>query len=349
LRAKATIQDIARALNVTASTVSRALNDHPGISSATKKAVSEKAVQLHYKHNRIAAALRLGRSKIIGVIVPSTKTNFFGSVLAGIEKVANENGYSVIICQSNELFEHEQIGIDTLLHAKVDGILASVAKETESYRHYQEVRQRNVPLILFDRVSDCLSVPSVAIDDYGGAYMATEHLIRQGCTTIAHIAGPAHIKIFIERLKGYTDALKAAGLPVRSRLIKYGKIDIESGRACMKVLMSGKTVPDGLLAAEDFTAMGAMEFLKENGWQIPGDVAVVGFANEAFGAFVTPSLSTIDQRTVEMGEKAALLFLEGISKKEGFYKKNKKNCIGALPYLQGIFLTQLNIIRKTMA
>ena len=175
---KVTITDIARELNITAATVSRALNDHPGIRDTTRQTVKATAARLNYRHNKVASSLRLGKSNIIGVIIPSAETNFFGSVVHGIEKVANENNYNVLIYQSNELYEYEKKGIQTFLQSQVDGVLASISKETINLDHYSEIRNRGIPLILFDRTNDKLGVSTVEVDDFAGAFQATKHLIE---------------------------------------------------------------------------------------------------------------------------------------------------------------------------
>jgi LacI family transcriptional regulator len=319
VKTKATIQDIARLLNVTASTVSRALNDHPAISIATKKAVNKTARKLDYHHNKIASSLRLGKTRIIGVIIPSAEINFFGSVVHGIEKIASELDYSVLMFQSNELMEFEKKGVATFLRSRVDGVLASLSKETTNLDHYLKIKKRGIPLILFDRANDQLGVPSVVVNDYQGAYNATTHLIEQGCKRIAHIGGQQHVVIFRERLRGYKDALLQHGLPFDESLVAHGTVTIESGRECMKMLLSKKKGPDGVFAVEDFTALGAMQALKEAGKKIPNEVALIGFANEAFGAYISPSLSTVDQQTIRMGEEAARLFFE-LSAKDNFYQ-----------------------------
>jgi LacI family transcriptional regulator len=330
LTSKATIHDIARALKTTASTVSRALNDHPGISDATKKAVQQTAQKLQYRHNRIASSLRLGKSKILGVIIPSAEINFFGSVVHGIEKVANDSGYNVLLYQSNEQSEFEKKGVETFLRSRVDGVLASIAKETTKHDHYQEIKKRGVPLILFDRSDDDLGFSSVVINDYKGAYKATEHLIQQGCRRIAHIAGQQHVKIFHQRLRGYMDALRSYDLPVDEELIVYGKVNISSGRECMQQLLKHSVAPDGVFAVEDFTALGAMQALKNADMKIPDEVALIGFANEAFSEFITPSLSTVDQQTIKMGEEAARLFFE-LSARKDFYELVIKKVLEPLP------------------
>ncbi|HUR11148.1 MAG TPA: LacI family DNA-binding transcriptional regulator [Flavitalea sp.] len=315
---RSTIRDIARHLNVTASTVSRALNDHPAISAGTKSAVRNEASRIHYRHNKIASSLRLGRSRIIGVIIPSAEINFFGSVVHGIEKVASEMDYNVLIYQSNELSDFEAKGIETFLRFRVDGVLASISKHTTDFSHYQEIRRRGVPLVLFDRVSSELKVPSVVIDDFLGAFIATTHLIEQGCKRIAHIAGQQHVSIFHQRLLGYKEALKNHNLPFDEQLICTGDVSIESGKKCMHQLLLMQDRPDGVFAVEDFTALGAMEALKEKNIKIPDDVAVIGFANEHFGKYITPSLSTIDQQTIRMGEEAAGLFFQ-LAGQNNFY------------------------------
>jgi LacI family transcriptional regulator len=307
---KVTIIDIARELNITAATVSRALNDHPGIRDTTRQMVKETASRLNYRHNKVASSLRLGKSNIIGVIIPSAETNFFGSVVHGIEKVANENNYNVLIYQSNELYEYEKKGVQTFLQSQVDGVLASISKETINLDHYSEIRNRGIPLILFDRTNDKLGVSTVEVDDFAGAFQATKHLIENGCRRIAHIAGQQHVNIFNLRLKGYIEALNVHGIVLDDDLISFGKVSVESGKECMKKLLEGAVMPDGVFAVEDFTALGAIQAIKAAGLRIPGDIAIIGFANEAFGEYLTPSLSTVNQQTVTMGEEAAKLMFE---------------------------------------
>src|SRR5215203_1180387 len=303
---KTTILDIARELNITASTVSRALNDHEAISIVTKDAVNKTAHKLHYRHNRIASSLRLGKSKIIGVIIPSAEINFFGSVVHGIEKIASEKDYSILIYQSNEQMSYEQKGIETFLRSRVDGVIASISKETTCLDHYKEIKKRGVPLVLFDRANEALGVPLVVIDDYKGAYKATKHLVEQGCKRIAHIGGQQHVSIFAQRLKGYMDALRESEIEIDEALIRYGEVSIDSGKKCMNDLLALLEPPDGVFAVEDFTALGAMQALKAANKKIPDDI--------------TPSLSTVDQQTIKMGETAAQLFFDRTEAKD-FYKR----------------------------
>ena len=310
-----TIADIAKKLNTTSATVSRALNNHPAISDRTKKNVLRVAGKLNYRRNNIASSLRLNKTGIIGVIVPSAEINFFGSVVHGIESIANQNGYNVLIYQSNESWEHEQKGIETFLNARVDGIMVSMAKETIDYTHFINAKKAKVPIVFFDRANDDLKIDSVVIDDHKGAYIATQHLIEQGYSRIAHISGPLHISIFKARLEGYKAALKANGKKFDKNLVIKGDVSIDSGREAIQQLLKLSDPPDAVFAVEDFTALGAIKELKQRNISIPKDFGVIGFANENFGEHITPSLSTIDQQTVKMGKEAFSLMIKLIENK----------------------------------
>lgn len=313
---KTTIIDIAKELNTTPATVSRALSNHPGISEKTKQSVQFTASKLNYKRNRIASSLRSGKTHVVGVIIPSAEINFFGSVVHGIESVANSNGYNVLLFQSNESREFEEKGLETFLTARVDGILVSLAKDTIDYSHFIEIKKRGIPLVFFDRTTDDLGFDSVVIDDFKGAYNATEHLIQQGYTRIAHISGPRHLKNFHDRIRGYMEALQAYNVKLDPALIYSGNISIESGKTGTEYFLSLSDPPDAIFAAEDFTALGAISKLKERHIQIPGEMGIVGFANELFGEHITPSLSTVDQQTIRMGKSALNLLVDIMEKKE---------------------------------
>lgn len=313
---KTTIQDIAKELGISFSTVARALNDHPAISEATKKSVREIAQKLDYRHNKLASSLRSGHSNTIGIIVPSLDVSFFSSVVHGIEKIMNENGYSILLYQSNESYESEKKGIETFLDSRVAGIIASVAKETTRHEHFSEIKRRRIPLLFFDRAVEALQVPSVTIDDYKGGFIATEHLIKQGYKRIVHITASQTIGIFKERLRGYIAALKLYNLPVDENLILYGDFSLDFGRQCIRELYQHKVFFDAVFALEDFTAMGVLQQLLEYKTRVPEEVGVIGFANESFAALVTPGLSSIDQQTVPMGEAAAELFLKMLSSED---------------------------------
>lgn len=331
MKYKVTIADIAKELNVTPATVSRALSNHPAISLKTREAVQKTASRLNYKKNTIAASLQSGKTNVIGVIIPSAEINFFGSVVHGIESIANQNGYNVLIYQSNEDMRHEAKGIETFLSARVDGILASIAKNTVDFSHFLEVKARNIPLVFFDRTNDDLGLPSVVIDDFKGAFLATEHLIKQGYKRIAHISASQHISIWNTRLKGYKAALAAYNIPFDESLIYVGNISIESGKEAVKYFFEKPNPPDAIFAVEDFTALGAIKELKDRNIKIPGKVGVIGFANEHFGEHITPSLSTVDQQTALMGKESIKLLLELISPKEKNKQHNRKIILEPIP------------------
>lgn len=310
---RTTIHDIARELNVTASTVSRALNGHPTISEKTRKAVLEKAQQLNYKPNSIAAALRSGRSYIIGVIVPVADRSFFAKVVRSIEEEAAKAGYSVIVCQTYENFEKEKQVLETLLRTRVDGIIASVAKGSTAFDHYQRVLDEGVPIVLFDRKVDSLTTSTVTIDDFLGAFTAVEHLIEQGCRRIAHFAGEQHIRLYQERFKGYREALRKYSIPFQKKLVFDCPSDVERGREAAGQLLQLSPRPDAIFSSSDYAALGAMQRLKSEGVAIPDEVAIVGFANEPFTSFIEPALSTVDQHSNRMGQHAARIFLAEIN------------------------------------
>lgn len=314
---KTTIYDIAKALNITVSTVSRALSGFPAISETTRKAVIETAEKLNYSPNKLASALKSGKTHIIGVIVPSVQAHFFASIIHCIEDGLKDSGYRVIIYQSNESVENEINGVKTLLEAQVDGIMASMSLETKDVSHFKEIVKQNKPLILFDRVDESLAVPTITLDDFKAGYVATQHLIDQGYSKIAFVTTIHQIKIFNDRLQGYKAALTANNLPVLDEHIVFGGLSIKDGRFGAGKLMRGENKPDAVVAGDDFTALGVIKKLKEIN-QTPPEVGVIGFANEAFSAYITPNLSTIDQHASQMGTECAKMFLKMINQEDPY-------------------------------
>jgi LacI family transcriptional regulator len=317
LKKKTTIYDIAKALNITVSTVSRALSGFPAISETTREAVIATAKKLNYSPNRLASALKSGKTYIIGVIVPSVQAHFFASVIHSIEEGLKDSGYRVILYQSTESVENEINGVKTLLEAQVDGIIASLSLETADVSHFAEVVKQQKPLILFDRVNPELKVPTVTIDDFKAGYLATQHLIDQGYRKIAFITTIHQIKIFNDRLNGYKAALKDNLLEIQEDHIIFGGLSIKDGRFGASKLMRGSNKPDAIIAGDDFTALGVIKKLKEIN-EAPPKIGVIGFANEAFSAYITPNLSTIDQHPNQMGNECAKLFLKMLQQ-EGPY------------------------------
>ena len=312
-KGRTTIHDIARELNITASTVSRALNGSTTISERTRTAVLQMAERLNYKPNHIAAALRSGRSKIVGVIVPAADRNIFAKVIRGIEDEVAKAGYSVIVCQTYEEFDKEKQVLETLLRTQVDGIIASIAKDSKTYTHYRRVREEGIPLVLFDRTVETVGASTVTINDFRGAYRAVDHLIGQGCRRIAHFAGQQHINIYKERYRGYLAALEAHGLKIDPELVLTCPSDVEEGMRCARQLLALQAPPDAIFSSSDYAALGAMQWLKRQGLAIPEQIAIVGFANEPFTSYVEPALSSVDQHSTRMGHYAARVFLEALN------------------------------------
>ncbi|TKC05374.1 LacI family transcriptional regulator [Pedobacter polaris] len=321
MKKKTTIYDIAKELNITVSTVSRALSGFSAISDTTREAVIATAKKLNYSPNRLASALKSGKTYIIGVIVPSVQAHFFASIIHSIEEGLKDSGYRVILYQSNESVENEINGVKTLLEAQVDGIMASMSLETEDVSHFAEIVKQNKPLILFDRVHNDLKVPTVTLDDFRAGYLATQHLIDQGYKNIAFVTTIHQIKIFNDRLKGYKSALETNNLPILKEHIIFGGLSIKDGRFGASKLMRLENKPDAIIAGDDFTALGVIKKLKEIN-ETPPQIGVIGFANEAFSPYITPSLSTIDQHPNQMGSECAKMFLKMIQLKNPYQDVN---------------------------
>jgi LacI family transcriptional regulator len=307
-----TIHDIAKKLKLSASTVSRALQDNPVISEATRTLVKRIAEEMGYRPNILAANLRTRRTNTIGVIVPLINRHFFSSVISGIEEVAYSRGFAVTISQSNDKLEKECKIAHTLFANRVDGIILSIGMETNSYDHIKLFSERNIPIVFFDRIVDEIKAHKIVVDDYGGGYRATQHLISQGAKKIAHIGGPLNLKIYEYRQNGYCEALKEAGLEINESLIINNSLSREDGTKAIEQLMQNSKKPDAVFCANDTTALSVIIYLQQHGIKVPDDVAIVGFSNEPFSEVVTPSISTVKQPGFLMGQKAAQLITEQI-------------------------------------
>jgi len=316
-----TLIDIARELNVSKSTVSRALQNHHSIGAVTKKAVLELAEKYNYQPNAIASSLFKKSTKTIGVIVPILSHYFFSTVIAGIEEVAYKAGYKVIICQSHELYEREVIVSKTLLSAKVDGLIVSVSKETVNMDHFQSFLNKNIPLVFFDRLPAGIQSNSVSVDDYEGAFKIVEHLIEQGCSKIAHFAGPLNITLTQNRLQGYKDALRKHHIPVNDDLIYECGFERAQGITTTEKMLTDKTTPDAIFAVCDPVAIGVMLTLKQRGISIPHDIAVVGFNDDPTATVIDPPLTTVAQPAFEIGVAAGNIFLKQVTEPGGGYIK----------------------------
>ena len=313
MKGKPTIYDIAKELNITAATVSRALNNNPRISQATKELVLKTAKEMNYEPNKLALALKKGKSNNVGVVVPYINRNFFSSVIRGIEEELFPKGYNVIISQTHESADREVDIINNLLNAQVEGIIISLAKFNKNTKHFEQVLKKKIPLIFFDRYQEMSGVSSVTIDDYQGSYDATAHLIEQGCDRIAHLTVDPTLSIYKHRLEGYQQALLDHSIPFREELVVKLKSDMEEGKRVAENLMALENPPNAIFSTSDYGALGAVKWLQGNGYKVPEDVCVVGFSNEPFTQFLDLSMSSVDQVPLEMGKMAAQVFLEQVN------------------------------------
>ena len=308
-----TIKDIAKQLDISPATVSRALKDHPDISKSTKKAVVELANSLNYQPNSIALSLRSQKTNTIGVIVPEIIHFFFSSAISGIEAIAYKAGYNVIICQSNESYEREVANVNTLLKNRVDGILISISKNTQDFAHLKKVVNMGIPLIFFDRVCDEISAHKVTVRDEKGAYEAVNHLIQQGHKKIAHLAGPESLKISKLRKNGYLNALIDNGIIPNNEFILVAD-NKEDGYESTRKLLKLSERPDAIFTVNDNVAIGAIQAIKEAKLSIPKDVAIIGFSDDQkITSLVEPHLSSIAQPAFQIGQTAGELFLKQIT------------------------------------
>ncbi len=306
-----TIKDIARILGISPSTVSRALKDHPDISQATKDQVNNLAKEMNYRPNPIALSLRNRRSNVIGVVIPEIVHYFFSSVISGIEKVAGEHGYSVMVSQSGESYEKEVEVCSTFQHSIIDGILISVSKETDEFSHLQKFEEEGIPVVFFDRMIEEFESDRVLINDYEGAYKATEHLIVEGRRRIIHFAGPKNRLISKNRLKGYLEAHKNNGVVIDDSLVIYCDNFDSALTETQRIIDSGVKF-DAIFTVNDFTAAGVLKTLQKNGVKVPNDVSVIGFGNDYIAEMIEPTLTTVSQPGFTMGERAMQMLIDRI-------------------------------------
>jgi LacI family transcriptional regulator len=310
-----TIKDIARALNLSTSTVSRALRGSYEINPETKKLVIEYAEKHNYRPNPIALSLKENKSRSIGVIVPEIDNPFFSQVINGIDAIAYNRGYHVVIFQSHESYKRELVNLEHIASRRVDGLLISLSGETKSVEHLQELHQKGMPIVLFDRVSDEIDTHKVISDNFEGAFTATEHLIREGRRRIVQITASPYLSITKERVKGYIAALNKYEIPVDESLIRYCSYDLTDIEAMMEELFSSNTPPDGILTVSDRLALGCLATLKKRKISIPEQIAMVGFTNLKAASLLEPALTTVVQPSLQMGQRSAELLLDLIERK----------------------------------
>lgn len=313
-----TIYDIARQLNVSSATVSRALKDSPVINGNTKKRILEAAREMGYQTNTFASSLRNNRSNTIGVIVPRLNSMFMSDVIAGIEKVVNNAGYNLIISQSLESSVKEKANALTMFNNRVDGLLVSLAYDTESLEHFQPFIKKTVPLLFFDRVADLQNCPTVVIDNYKAAYELTSHLIAEGCTNLVHLTANLSRNVYNDRFNGFRHAIIDHSLQFNPDHLIISDLSPEAGRKAAHRILQMKNLPDGVFVANDSCAASCMIELRKSYVRIPDDIHFVGFNNDFISQVVEPNLTTIDYKGFEMGEIAAQTLINQLNNRQNF-------------------------------
>jgi LacI family transcriptional regulator len=313
-----TIKDIAKALGLSTSTVSRALRGSYEISPETKKLVLEYAEKFNYRPNPIALSLKERKSHSIGVIISEIANHFFSEAINGIESIAYNRGYHVIISQSHESYEREIVNVRHLSSRSVDGLLVSLSAETSDIGHFKELHEKGLPLVFFDRITEEIDTHKVIANNYKGAYDVTEHLIRSGYKKIAHITSSAHLSITKERLAGYKAALTDNDITINESYIKYcnhgGKV-LKEIEDAVTSLLKLKNKPDAIFAASDRLATSSLSIFKKIGIKTPDDIAFAGFTNSSLVELLNPPLTAVKQPAFEMGQIATELLIQLIESK----------------------------------
>jgi LacI family repressor for deo operon, udp, cdd, tsx, nupC, and nupG len=311
---RTTIYDIAKKLNLNASSVSRALSNNSNVSDATRELILKTAKELNYKQNSLAANLRTGHNRTIGVIVPRINQNFFANVIAGLEEITYQNGYNLIICQSNESYAREVESVNTLINQHVSCIIISVSADFKDDGHLKNIIEQGIQLIQFDRVAEGLDTYKVLNDNEQASMEAVSHLIAQGYKRIALLEGPQNLNIFKQRRDGYMSALKKHGFEILPELMIENAWTRELGATATRELLSLPNPPDAIFAStSDFSALGVLEVANRMGLGVPDQLGICGYSNESFTEITTPSITTIDQYSVSMGKAIADLFFQEIS------------------------------------
>ena len=304
-----TINDIAKVLGISKSTVSRALKNHPDISQTTKDAVNVVSKRLKYIPNTVAASFRNKKTKTIGLIVPQISYFFFPSVVRGIEEIVHNRGYNLLILQSNESYEREIENLNILIANNVEGVLASVSLETKNFDHFQHIVDIELPIVFFDRVVNDMNVDTVLVDDVTGSFKAVNHLLDAGRKRVAICVGNLNLLISRNRLQGYKTALIQKGIPIDEELIISCETPEETEQEVLR-LLSEKNVPDSIFAISDLTMTGVMKAIFRRNLKVPEDISVIGFCEEPFRSMYNPPLSAIEPMGFEIGKKATELLFE---------------------------------------
>ncbi len=315
------LKDLARELEVSISTVSRALKNHPDISPGLTRKIQQLAAQKGYSPNPLAMGLLREQTKMIGVIVPDIVTHFFASIISGIESVAKENGYFIVIASSGESFSKEVESVENLLKTRVEGLMICLSQETKDFSHLEKLVQQEIPLVLFDRVCESLKTPTVTVDGAMAVKSIVHHFFQQGCRRIGYISGPKYLNIAKNRKEGYLQGLKECELPEDKRLLVECNLSPSEATRATRQLLNLSPPPDAIFGINDTVAFAAMKAIKKQGLKIPEDIALAGFTDEFHSTVVTPALTSVTHPTFQMGKEAAKLFFRWKEKGQGFSER----------------------------
>jgi len=304
-----TIYDIAKKLNVSASTVSRALNSDATVNIKTRKKITDAATKMGYRFNLVARSLRQQSSLTLGVIVHNLNSSLMITVLSGIEKIANEAGYNIIITDSSQSGEKEMVNAANLFNRRVDGLIASLIPGTNSLQHFKPFKEKGIPVIFLDQTVPPQEGASILVDHHACGYEATKHLIGQGCRRIAHITTGLQQKNSQQKYAGLRDALKESKISFKDSWLITTEANEQAVEEAAKKVVAMKPAPDGVFVTDDFIAAVTVKTFLENGLKVPDDIAVVGFNNDIIGKLVTPTLTTINYPGKEIGEAAAKMLI----------------------------------------
>jgi len=312
------LKDLAVELGVSISTVSRALKNHPDISPELTRKIQSVAREKKYTPNPLAMGLLRQQTKMIGVIVPDIVTHFYSSIISGIEEVAKERGYYIVIASSNESVKKETESVENLLKTRVEGFIVCLSQETQTFDHFERLIANEIPLVFFDRVAEPLQAPTVIVDGVEAAKMVTRHFYENGRRRIAYISGPEHLNISKNRKEGYLTGLKECGLEFRQELLVTCNLSFGEATLATRKLLETAEIPDAIFGINDTVAFAAMKEIKKHALKIPDDIALVGFTDEFHSTVVDPTLTSVTHPTRQMGQEAARLFFKCIENGAGF-------------------------------
>lgn len=312
-----TIYDIARKLNVSTATVSRALKNHPAITEKTKRKILETAAEMGYQMNTFASSLRNNRTNTLGLIVPRLNSMFMSDVIAGIEKVVNEAGYNLIISQSLESEEKETMNARTLYNNRVDGLMVSLASNTQSLEHFKPFIKKGTPVLFFDRVADMEDCPTIVIDNYKAAYEVTSHLITKGRTNLVHVTGNLARNVYRDRYNGFLQALRDYSIEFNPSNLFVTDLSRDAGTGVAAKILQINPKPDAVFVANDSCAVSCMIALQKNNIRIPDQIAFAGFNNDYISSVIEPNLTTVDYKGFEMGQITAQTLIDRLNRKQG--------------------------------